>query len=68
MQNYGSAQFNTLCGRQVRLTAKGVSVLVAIADTNPSAPSIDVTLDVWEEFGGHDGDGTMIQGISWAIQ
>ena len=69
MENYGFAQHNTLCTRRVQLTNRaGVTVVVAIADTNPTLPSsIDVTFDVWNDFGGTNMDGAMIQNIHWSL-
>ena len=67
--NHGFAQDNTFCGNQVSLSGpNGAEQLVVIADTNVSPQnSIDVTLDVWTEFGGHYGDGTIIPNIDWVI-
>ncbi|KAM0261485.1 hypothetical protein ACHAQJ_002166 [Trichoderma viride] len=64
--NYGAAQHNELCAKIITMSLNGVTQQAAIADRNAS-PSIDMTLDVWEAFGGHDGDGTAIQGFSWSI-
>ncbi|KAL6826468.1 hypothetical protein V8C40DRAFT_244307 [Trichoderma camerunense] len=65
---YGSAQHNTLCAKIITLTRNGVTRQAAIADRNLSnTNSIDMTLDLWEAFGGHDNDGSIIPGFSWVI-
>ncbi|KAL7795591.1 hypothetical protein V8C43DRAFT_279461 [Trichoderma afarasin] len=65
---YGSAQHNTLCAKIITLTRNGVTRQAAIADRNLSnTNSIDMTLDLWEAFGGHDNDGSIIPGFSWSI-
>lgn len=63
---YGAAQHNQLCAKIITMSHNGVTRQAAIADRN-SFDSIDMTLDLWEAFGGHDGDGTIIQGFSWSI-
>ncbi|KAF3066092.1 hypothetical protein CFAM422_009171 [Trichoderma lentiforme] len=65
---FGSAQHNTLCAKIITLTRNGVTRQAAIADRNLSnTNSIDMTLDLWEAFGGHDNDGSIIPGFSWSI-
>lgn len=65
---YGSAQHNTLCGKIITISRNGVTRQAAIADRNLSADnSIDMTLDLWQAFGGHDNDGSLIRGFSWSI-
>ncbi|OPB45458.1 hypothetical protein A0O28_0076680 [Trichoderma guizhouense] len=65
---YGSAQHNTLCAKIITLSRNGVTRQAAIADRNLSNTfSIDMTLDLWEAFGGHDNDGSIIPGFSWSI-
>ncbi|KAK1242859.1 hypothetical protein MKX08_005671 [Trichoderma sp. CBMAI-0020] len=63
---FGAAQNNQLCAKIITMTHNGVTRQAAVADRN-SFDSIDMTLDLWEAFGGHDGDGTIIQGFSWSI-
>lgn len=65
---FGYAQHNTLCGKIITITRNGVTRQAAVADRNLSSTnSIDMTLDLWEAFGGHDGDGSIIPGFSWSI-
>ncbi|KAL7934374.1 hypothetical protein V8C35DRAFT_302408 [Trichoderma chlorosporum] len=65
---FGSAQHNTLCAKTITISRNGVTRQAAIADRNLSdTDSIDMTLDLWEAFGGHDDDGTIIPGFSWSI-
>ncbi|KAH6605394.1 hypothetical protein Trco_007101 [Trichoderma cornu-damae] len=65
---YGSAQHNTLCAKVITITKNGVTRQAVVADRNVSVDnSIDMTLDLWEAFGGHDGDGTLIPGLTWSI-
>lgn len=63
---FGAAQHNQLCAKIITINHNGVTRQAAVADRNAS-PSIDMTLDLWEAFGGHDGDGSVIQGFSWSI-
>ncbi|KAL6901411.1 hypothetical protein GGI43DRAFT_433587 [Trichoderma evansii] len=63
---FGAAQNNQLCAKIITMTNNGVTRQAAVADRN-SSPSIDMTLDLWEAFGGHDLDGTIIPGFSWSI-
>lgn len=65
---YGSAQYNTLCGKKITITKNGVSRTGVIADRNLSNDnSIDMCLDLWTAFGGRDNDGTVIRGLSFDI-
>lgn len=65
---HGSAQHNTLCGKTIKITHNGVTKTAIVADRNLSNDhSIDTCLDIWQAFGGHDGDGTIIRGASWTI-
>lgn len=65
---YGSAQHNTLCGKKITITKNGVSRTGVVADRNLSNDnSIDMCLDLWTAFGGHDNDGTVIHGMSFDI-
>ncbi|KAL7800248.1 hypothetical protein V8C37DRAFT_364627 [Trichoderma ceciliae] len=65
---FGSAQHNTLCAKVITMTHNGVTRQAVVADRNLSNDfSIDMTLDLWQAFGGHDGDGTLIRGFSWSI-
>lgn len=63
---FGASQHNQLCAKIITMSHNGVTRQAAVADRNAS-PSIDMTLDLWQAFGGHDGDGTIIQGFSWSI-
>jgi hypothetical protein len=66
---YGSAQNNALCAKIITMTRAGISRQAVIADRNLSeSDSIDMTLDMWESFGGHDNDGTIITGFAWFIE
>ncbi|KAI5465258.1 hypothetical protein BGZ63DRAFT_399741 [Mariannaea sp. PMI_226] len=69
MQNYGSAQHNTLCGKIITMTnSKGVTQQAAIADTNVSGDnSIDMTIDLWTKFGQPANDASIIKSLSWSI-
>ncbi|KAJ6790246.1 hypothetical protein PWT90_07260 [Aphanocladium album] len=65
---FGSAQHNRLCGRTIRITRGGVTRTAIVADRNLSNDhSIDTCLDIWQAFGGRDGDGSLIRGASWTI-
>lgn len=65
---YGSAQHNTLCGKKITITKNGVSRTGVVADRNLSNDnSIDMCLDLWTAYGGRDGDGTVIHGMSFDI-
>ncbi|KAM0521926.1 hypothetical protein ACHAPE_002490 [Trichoderma viride] len=63
---FGAAQHDQLCAKIITISRNGVTRQAAVADRN-SSPSIDMTLDVWEAFGGHDNDGSVINGFSWSI-
>ncbi|EFY91641.1 hypothetical protein MAC_02231 [Metarhizium acridum CQMa 102] len=65
---HGQAQNNKLCGKVITMTYNGVSKQAVVADENKSSEqSIDMCLDMWEAFGGRDGDGTLLKGIEWSI-
>ncbi|KAM0514510.1 hypothetical protein ACHAPE_006805 [Trichoderma viride] len=65
---YGQSQHNTLCGKTITMTHNGVTRTAIVADRNVSNDhSIDMCLDLWQAFGGHDGDGTLIKNFSWTI-
>ncbi|KAL7818396.1 hypothetical protein V8C26DRAFT_428304 [Trichoderma gracile] len=65
---FGAAQNNALCAKVITMTNNGVTRQAVVADRNLSVDnSIDMTLDLWEAFGGHDNDGTLIRGFSWSI-
>ncbi|EHK46097.1 uncharacterized protein TrAtP1_013207 [Trichoderma atroviride] len=66
---YGQAQNNKLCGKTIVMKHNGVTKTATVADRNVSDDhSIDMCLDLWEAFGGHNGDGTVIRNFSWSIQ
>ncbi|KAL7929534.1 hypothetical protein V8C35DRAFT_315489 [Trichoderma chlorosporum] len=61
-------QTNSLCAKVITMTHNGVTRQAVIADTNTSdEQSIDMCLDLWEAFGGHDNDGTLITPFTWSI-
>ncbi|EHK51004.1 uncharacterized protein TrAtP1_009952 [Trichoderma atroviride] len=63
-----SDQDNPLCAKVITMTHNGVTRQAVISDENTSdEQSIDMCLDLWQAFGGHDGDGTLIENISWSI-
>ncbi|KAG7039468.1 hypothetical protein JMJ77_0012166 [Colletotrichum scovillei] len=65
---YGQAQNNRLCGKVITMTHKGITRKAVVADQNTSSEqSIDMCLDTWQAFGGHDNDGTLRKGIQWSI-
>lgn len=65
---YGQAQNNKLCAKTITMTYKGVTRKAIVADENTSGEqSIDMCLDDWKAFGGHDGDGTLRRGVKWTI-
>lgn len=66
---YGpSDQGNSLCAKVITMTHNGVSRQAVVADENTSSEqSIDMCLDLWQAFGGHDNDGTLITNFSWSI-
>jgi hypothetical protein len=65
---YGQSQHNTLCGKKITMKHNGVTKTAIVADRNVSVDnSIDMCLDLWQAFGGHDGDGTLIRGFSFSI-
>ncbi|KAL6904079.1 hypothetical protein GGI43DRAFT_381770 [Trichoderma evansii] len=66
---YGQSQHNKLCGKVITMKHNGVTKKAVVADRNLSNDhSIDMCLDLWQAFGGHDNDGTLIKGFSWSIQ
>lgn len=65
---YGQAQNNRLCGKVITMTHNGVTKKAVVADENTSnEQTIDMCLDSWQAFGGHDNDGTLIKNIKWSI-
>ncbi|EED20784.1 hypothetical protein TSTA_039780 [Talaromyces stipitatus ATCC 10500] len=70
MSQFGASQNNELCGKTIEITgANGVVQQAAIADT-AGADIIDMCLNLWEDFGGQDGDGTIMtgaNGIQWRL-
>ncbi|KAJ6785023.1 hypothetical protein PWT90_10502 [Aphanocladium album] len=65
---YGAGNKNTLCGKTITITVNGVTKTAVVADRNLSNDnSIDTCPEIWEAFGGHDRDGTLIRGASWSI-
>lgn len=65
---YGAAQNNKLCGKVITMKRNGVTRKAVVADRNLSKDnSIDMCLDMWQAFGGRDGDGTLIRGFSWSV-
>jgi DNA-binding XRE family transcriptional regulator len=63
-----SDQGNSLCAKVITMTHNGVTRQAVVADENTSSEqSIDMCLDLWQAFGGHDGDGTLIENITWSI-
>ncbi|KAK5989439.1 hypothetical protein PT974_10958 [Cladobotryum mycophilum] len=65
---YGASQHNTLCGKVITMTHNGVTRKAVVADENTSSEqSIDMCLDMWQAFGGHDNDGTLIKPFTWSI-
>ena len=64
-----TAQNNALCGKMIMISHNGVTRKAVVADRNLSADdSIDMCLNLWTAFGGHDNDGTVIHGMSFNIQ
>lgn len=70
MSQFGASQNNELCGKTIEITgANGVVQQAAIADT-AGADIIDMCLNLWEDFGGVDGDGTIMtgaNGLEWHL-
>lgn len=65
---FGSAQHNTLCGKTITISHNGVTRTGIVADRNLSNDnSIDMCLDLWTAFGGHDNDGTVIHNMSFSV-
>ncbi|KAL7787050.1 hypothetical protein V8C37DRAFT_274398 [Trichoderma ceciliae] len=63
-----SDQGNSLCAKVINLTHNGVTRQAVVADENTSSEqSIDMCLDLWQAFGGHDNDGTLIKPFTWSI-
>lgn len=70
MDSYGSAQHNTLCGKIVTMTnpANGRTQQAAIADRNYGGDnSIDMTIDVWANFGQSTSDASIIKALNWSV-
>lgn len=70
MSQFGASQNNELCGKTIEITgANGVVQQAAIADT-AGADIIDMCINLWEDFGGVNGDGTIMQGanaLEWRL-
>jgi hypothetical protein len=65
---YGQAQHNSLCGKVITMKHNGVTKKAIVADRNLSNDhSIDMCLDLWQAFGGHNNDGSIIKGFSWSV-
>lgn len=65
---YGAAQNNKLCGKTITITRNGVTKKAIVADQNVGGDnSVDVCLGIWQAFGGHDNDGSILKGASWSI-
>ncbi len=67
---YGASQHNTLCGKIITMTdpTNGVVKQAAIADRNVSpTSSIDMTVDLWVDFGQSASDGSIIPALKWSI-
>ncbi|ATY65413.1 hypothetical protein A9K55_002148 [Cordyceps militaris] len=65
---YGRSQHNVLCGKQIQITHNGVVEKAIVADRNGGGDnSIDTCPDLWQAFGGHDGNGTLIRVASWVM-
>lgn len=65
---YGEAQDNKLCGKVITMSHNGVTRKAVVADENTSSEqTIDMCLENWQAFGGHDNDGTLIRNINWSI-
>ncbi|KAL6862104.1 hypothetical protein J3F83DRAFT_762802 [Trichoderma novae-zelandiae] len=65
---FGEAQDNSLCAKIITMTHNGVTRQAVVADENTSSEqSIDMCLDLWQAFGGHDNDGSLITNFSWSI-
>ncbi|KAL7905804.1 hypothetical protein GGI35DRAFT_123635 [Trichoderma velutinum] len=63
-----SDQGNSLCAKVITMTHNGVTRQAVVADENTSdEQSIDMCLDLWQAFGGHDNDGSLIKPFSWSI-
>ncbi|KAL7919450.1 hypothetical protein ACQKWADRAFT_301453 [Trichoderma austrokoningii] len=66
---YGESQNNKLCGETIVMKHNGVTKKAIVADRNKSdSHSIDMCLDLWQAFGGHDNQDSIIKGFSWSIQ
>ncbi|KAK2608942.1 hypothetical protein QQS21_002518 [Conoideocrella luteorostrata] len=66
---YGQAQYNKLCGKVITMTHNGVTRKAVVADkATSSGQLIDMCLDLWQAFGGHDNDGTVIKGFEWSVE
>lgn len=70
MSQFGYSQNNELCGRTIEITgANHVVQQAAIADT-AGTDIINMCIDLWEAFGGQDGDGTIMsgfRGLRWRL-
>lgn len=65
---YGNAQNNKLCAKIITMKRNGVTRQAVVADQNVGGDnSIDMCLDLWQAFGGKDGDGSILKGMTWSI-
>ena len=65
---YGASQNNQLCGKVITMTHDGITQQALVADQNVGGDnSVDVCLNTWEAFGGHDGDGSIIRDMHWEV-
>ncbi|CAM1508924.1 Fc.00g026630.m01.CDS01 [Cosmosporella sp. VM-42] len=65
---YGASQNNKLCAKVITMTRNGVTRQAVVADQNVGGDnSIDMCLGLWQAFGGHDNDGSILQGMQWSI-
>ncbi|KAF7563422.1 hypothetical protein G7046_g705 [Stylonectria norvegica] len=65
---YGASQNNKLCAKTITISHNGVTRQAVVADQNVGGDnSIDMCLGMWQAFGGHDNDGSIITGMTWSI-
>lgn len=65
---YGNWQNNRLCAKTITMHYNGVTQKAIIADQNVGGDnSVDMCLDMWQAFGGRDGDGSILRGMTWSI-
>jgi len=64
MSPHGASQSNSYCGKVINIKGpNGVIKKAMIADT-AGANIIDMCMELWTSFGGHDGDGTTFP-VNW---